>query len=49
MEPLWVFTSAVKRFMQNNNDCLPLSGVLPDMSSDSERYIKIQTIYKYLI
>lgn len=46
LRPFWIFAAAVCRFMELHDQSLPLSGNLPDMFSDSERYVKIQTIYR---
>lgn len=38
---------ALKEFIENdNNGTLPLSGVLPDMTADTESYINLQNIYR---
>lgn len=38
---------AVKDFMENDSDgWLPLPGVIPDMTADSESYITLQSIYR---
>lgn len=42
----WVLLCALKKFTEVNNGQLPLPGSLPDMASDSESYIKLQTVYK---
>ena len=43
----WLLMNALKKFVENdNNKLLPLRGSLPDMFSDSERYIKLQNIYQ---
>lgn len=40
----WVLVKALKEFISKNN-CLPVRGVIPDMISDSKRYITLQKIY----
>ena len=44
----WVLVGAIKQFVlsEEGNGCLPISGTIPDMTSDSERYIKLQTLYQ---
>jgi amyloid beta precursor protein binding protein 1 len=43
----WFLVYAVKQFVQNEGQgTLPVQGRLPDMHSDTERYIKLQTIYR---
>ncbi|CAK7893827.1 NEDD8-activating enzyme E1 regulatory subunit [[Candida] anglica] len=42
----WVYICALRRFLVKNNGLLPLSGVLPDMASDTERYVELQAIYR---
>lgn len=37
---------AVKDFMANSNGWLPLPGVIPDMTADSESYISLQNAYR---
>ena len=41
----WILAHALREFV-NSERRLPVSGVVPDMFSDSERYIKLQNIYK---
>lgn len=41
----WILARAVKEFL-NNTGSLPLRGSIPDMFSDSARYIQLQTVYK---
>ena len=41
--PFWVIARAVKEFVnKEGNGALPLRGSLPDMTSDSQRYIALQ-------
>lgn len=42
----WVFVTALRLFLSKNNNILPLSGVLPDMASDTPRYVALQNIYR---
>lgn len=46
----WLMARALREFYYNSNQgkeqYLPLSGAIPDMKSDSERYIALQKIYK---
>jgi len=41
----WVLAHALREFV-NREGRLPVSGTVPDMFSDSERYIQLQGIYK---
>lgn len=41
----WIFVKALKNFVEINGS-LPLPGSLPDMVSDTQSYIKLQTIYR---
>lgn len=42
----WVLAQAVKQFVDNEgNGALPLRGAIPDMTSDSKRYIQLQNVY----
>eukprot|EP00794_Sanderia_malayensis_P017029 gene17029-18743_t len=41
----WIIARAVKEFL-NSTGCLPLRGSIPDMFSDSARYIQLQSVYK---
>ncbi|BFZ12834.1 hypothetical protein BsWGS_15873 [Bradybaena similaris] len=43
----WVLVRALKEFTENEGGgLLPLRGSIPDMTSDSGRYIQLQTVYK---
>lgn len=42
---LWILVRALKEFVSQHG-CLPLRGSLPDMFSDSKRYIELQNIYR---
>jgi len=37
---------ALKRFLKQNDDYLPLEGTIPDMTSDTNRYVALQEAYK---
>jgi len=41
----WILAHALREFVAKENR-LPVSGVIPDMFSDSERFIKLQNIYR---
>ena len=41
----WILAHALRDFVGKENR-LPVSGVIPDMFSDSERFIKLQNIYR---
>lgn len=41
----WVLCSALKEFIKERNDLLPVKGVVPDMTADSEKYISLQNVY----
>lgn len=41
----WVLAAALKEFVDQHG-VLPLSGQLPDMTSDSERYHQLLSIYR---
>ncbi|KAJ8303493.1 hypothetical protein KUTeg_019889 [Tegillarca granosa] len=43
----WIMLRAVKEFVVNEgNGALPLRGTIPDMTSDSKRYIELQQTYR---
>ena len=46
----WFICRAVKDFVEaqgtGGGACLPLRGTIPDMFSDSERYIQLQNVYR---
>jgi len=44
----WFICRAVRDFVeaQGSGACLPLRGTIPDMFSDSERYIQLQNVYR---
>jgi len=41
----WKCTKAVKQFIDENN-IPPLTGIFPDMTSDTDSYITLQKIYQ---
>ncbi|CAG2119683.1 unnamed protein product [Medioppia subpectinata] len=41
----WLSVKAMKQFVDQNH-CLPLRGTIPDMSSNSTKYIELQRIYR---
>lgn len=46
-EVLWILVRAVKEFIeQDNNGWLPVPGVIPDMTADTENFINLQNIYR---
>ncbi|GFR05999.1 NEDD8-activating enzyme E1 regulatory subunit [Trichonephila clavata] len=46
-KPFWILAKALKEFVSNEGQgCLPVRGVIPDMTSDTQSYIKLQNIYK---
>ncbi|KAG8196579.1 hypothetical protein JTE90_014140 [Oedothorax gibbosus] len=43
----WILVKALKEFVDNEGQgCLPVRGVIPDMTSDTNSYIKLQNIYR---
>lgn len=43
--PFWIIARGVKEFVEKEgNGALPLRGSLPDMTSDSQRYIALQNV-----
>ncbi|KAG7263139.1 LOW QUALITY PROTEIN: hypothetical protein CRUP_038448 [Coryphaenoides rupestris] len=43
----WVILRAVKEFVQHEGrGCLPARGTIPDMIADSQRFIKLQNVYR---
>lgn len=41
----WVMVAALRRFVITEG-VMPLTGILPDMISDSERYVALASIYR---
>ncbi|KAL9658119.1 hypothetical protein ABK040_013032 [Willaertia magna] len=47
VDDFWLIAAAVKKFVENEGQgLLPLQGRVPDMHSDTERYVTLQTLYK---
>ncbi|KAH8379080.1 hypothetical protein KR009_003011 [Drosophila setifemur] len=45
--PFWIMAKALKHFVvQDNKGFLPLPGVLPDMTANTDSYITLQNIYR---
>lgn len=44
-KPFWILLSALKDFVAETGH-LPLAGSLPDMTSDSESYMRLQQVYR---
>ena len=42
----WLLVKGLKQFMLDSGNRLPVKGRIPDMTSDSTRYIELQNIYK---
>ena len=43
----WIISRAVKEFVDDDSDGeLPIGGRIPDMFSDSERYVQLQNVYR---
>lgn len=43
----WFLVNGLKKFIENEGQgCLPLNGKIPDMQSDTERYIQLQNLYR---
>lgn len=43
----WILIKALKEFVNTEgNGCLPVRGVIPDMTCDTQSYVKLQNIYK---
>lgn len=42
----WLLVKGLKQFMADSGNRLPVKGRIPDMTSDSTRYIELQNIYK---
>ncbi|XP_055376297.1 nedd8-activating enzyme E1 regulatory subunit [Condylostylus longicornis] len=46
--PFWIIVRAIKEFINDDNDdMLPLPGILPDMTADSGSYIALQNLYRH--
>lgn len=45
----WIIAAALREFMdKEGNGALPVRGSLPDMTSDSQRYIALQNVYGFV-
>ncbi|VDM70944.1 unnamed protein product [Strongylus vulgaris] len=44
-QPFWIICAALRRFVDAHG-VLPLSGILPDMTSDSKRYSHLASIFR---
>ncbi|KAF1761726.1 hypothetical protein GCK72_009982 [Caenorhabditis remanei] len=44
-QPFWLICEALRRFVKFNNGLLPLRGTLPDMTSDSNRYTRLASVF----
>lgn len=43
----WILVRAVRDFIEgDNNGWLPVPGIIPDMTADTENYINLQTVYR---
>lgn len=42
----WIYLKALRNFIELNDGQLPLPGTLPDMSSHTENYLKLQKLYQ---
>ena len=40
------FLCCFEKFLNLNDQLLPLPGTLPDMASDTENYVRLQQIYR---
>ncbi|KAN0024848.1 hypothetical protein ACTFIV_009257 [Dictyostelium citrinum] len=45
-DDFWVLVAALKEFMANNNNTLPLHGNVPDMTSETHNFIQLQKCYQ---
>lgn len=47
MSTFWKMVGALKAYTENEGDGkLPIRGDLPDMTSSSDRYLKLQAVYR---
>ena len=44
-EPFWLLAAALKVFYETYQ-CLPLNGKIPDMTADTDSFLKLQKIYQ---
>jgi len=42
----WIMAAALKLFVKSEG-CLPLIGSVPDMEADTDRYVKLQSLYVF--
>jgi amyloid beta precursor protein binding protein 1 len=42
----WILCAALREFIDRNQQ-MPISGQLPDMASDSKRYVQLLSIYRF--
>lgn len=46
-KPFWIMARAVKEFVDDEGQgLLPVRGVIPDMTSDSEKYVQLHSLYR---
>ena len=46
-KPFWIMARAVKEFVDDEGrGLLPVRGVIPDMTSDSEKYVQLHSLYR---
>lgn len=44
-KPFWIMAKAVQDFVEKEGEgCLPLSGSIPDMTAETEKYIALQQV-----
>uniref|UniRef100_A0A183C091 NEDD8-activating enzyme E1 regulatory subunit n=1 Tax=Globodera pallida TaxID=36090 RepID=A0A183C091_GLOPA len=46
VEPFWIFATALREFIEKNGQQMPISGQLPDMTSDSKRYAQLLGVFR---
>lgn len=42
----WIMARSIRDFVIENDGWLPLPGIIPDMTADTENYINLQTVYR---
>jgi len=45
-DKFWILCAALKQFVNEKDGQLPVSGVVPDMTANSEKYILLQNVYR---
>lgn len=45
-EDFWIMARGLKDFIENEQGLLPVRGSIPDMFSDSDRYIQLSNVYR---